>query len=153
MEAFQRYFGLQFVNIRKNYFYVSVRFKDKFFKLLAERYADRVIKVITSEDAGAITVEADALEAEERERAAAVDKARSGVDLEELLETVDQDVSCFKSGCLVSFVGLERVLGAPFRVTDDSTLSGDADLECLKARVHEQAQEVMCLYAVCYGGF
>ena len=73
--------GLHFDNIRKNYFYVPLRFKDNCFRLLAERDADRVIKVVTSEDAGAITVEADALKAEERERAAAADGAMAGVDL------------------------------------------------------------------------
>ena len=50
------------------------------------------------------------------------------MDLEELLETVDQGVSCSKPGCLVSFVGVERALGASFRVIDDLTLSGVTDL-------------------------
>ena len=117
------------------------------FEIIHVNHDDRVIKVVTSEDAGAIKVEAEALGAEERERCAAIDKVRPGVDLEELLETRDPGVSCPIPGCLVSFVGVERVLDAPFRVIDDSTLSGDADLEWLKGRVNEQAQEVMRLYA------
>ena len=38
-------------------------------------------------------------------------------------------------------------MGAPFWVIGDVTRSGDADLEWLSARVGEQTQEVMCLYA------
>ena len=40
---------------------------------LAEREADRVIKVVSDEAAGAIKAEAEALAAEERERVAAAD--------------------------------------------------------------------------------
>ena len=67
--------GLHFDNTRKNYFYVPVRFQEKIFKLLAEREVDRVIIVVTDGAAGAITVEAEPLEAEERKRAAAADEA------------------------------------------------------------------------------
>ena len=70
-----------------------------------------------------------------------------GLDLEQRLELVGQGVSFSKPGCLVSFVGVERVLGAPFRVIDEVTRSGDADRKWLRARVGEQTQEVMCLYA------
>ena len=41
------------------------------FEFLAERGADRVIKVFSDEAAGAIKAEAEALAAEERERVAA----------------------------------------------------------------------------------
>ena len=70
----------------------------------------------------------------------------SGADLEQRLKTVDQGVSFSKPRCLVSFVGVERVMSAPFRVIDDFTCSGYTDLVWLKARVDEQTQEVMCLY-------
>ena len=51
------------------------------------------------------------------------------------MEALGQGVSFSKPGCLVSFVGVVRVLGAPFRVIDDDTFSGKADFEWLKARV------------------
>ena len=92
-------------------------------------------------------MEAGALDAEERGRAAAADEAMAGADLGQRLETLGRDVSFSPPGCLVSFVGVERVLGAPFRVIDDFTRSGEADLEWLRARVDELSQEVMCLYA------
>ena len=63
------------------------------------------------------------------------------------MEALGQGVSFSKPGCLVSFVGVERVLGAPFRVIDDDALSGKADLEWLKARGGERSQEIMRLYA------
>jgi len=71
----------------------------------------------------------------------------AGADLGQRLETVGRGVSFSQPGCLVSFVGVERVLGAPFRVIDDFTRSGEADLDWLSARVGELSQEVMCLYA------
>ena len=146
--------GLHFDNILKNYFYLPVRFKDKFFKFLAETGADRVIKVVTNEDAGAITVEAEALEAEERERATATDGAMAGADLEQRSETVGQVASFSEPGCLVSFVGVERVLGAPFRVIDDVTRSGDADFERLRAQVSEQSQKAIPIRAAkCFPGY
>ena len=118
-----------------------------FFKFLAEREVDRVIKVVTDEAAGAIKVEAEALAAEERERAAAADGAMAGADLMQHMEIAGRGVSFSQPGCLVSFVGVERVLGAPFRVIDDFTRLGEADLEWVRARVGELSQEVMCLYA------
>ena len=57
------------------------------------------------------------------------------VDRGERMEALGQGVSFSKPGCLVSFVGVVRVLGAPFRVIDDDTFSGKADFEWLKARV------------------
>ena len=139
--------GLHFDDIFKNYLYVPLRLKTCFLKVLAEREADRVIKVVTDETAGADKVEAEALAAEERERAAAADGAMAGADLGQRLETVGRGVSFSQPGCLVSSVGVDRALGAPFRVIDDFTRSGEADLEWLSARVGELSQEVMCLYA------
>ena len=46
--------GLQFDDFLKNHFYVPLRFKDKLCEFLAEREADRVIKVVSDEAAGAI---------------------------------------------------------------------------------------------------
>ena len=59
------------------------------------------------------------------------------VELGQHLETGGRGVSFSKPGCLVSFVGVKRVLGAPFRVIDEVTRSGEADLEWLSARVGE----------------
>ena len=53
---------------------------------------------------------AEALAAEERERAAAADGAMAGADMGQRLETVGRGVSFSQPGCLVSFVGVERVL-------------------------------------------
>ena len=88
---------------------------------------------------------AEALVAEERVRVAAADGLITGVDRGQRMEVFGQGVSFSKPGCLVSFVGVERVLGAPFRVIGDGALSGKADLEWLKARIGERSQEFMRL--------
>ena len=104
---------------------MPLRFKVKFFfKFLAEREADRVTIVVSDEAAGAIKAEAEALAAEERERVAAAGGAMAWAELGQHLETGGQGVSFSKPGCLVSSVGVERVLGAPFRMIDEVTRSG-----------------------------
>ena len=53
---------------------------------------------------------------------------------------------CFsKPPCLVSFVGVERLLGPPFRVIDKRSKS--TDVKWLQARVKEQADKVIRQYA------
>ena len=102
---------------------------------------------VTDEASGAIEVEAGALAAEERERAAAADGAITGAGLGQRLETAGPGVHFLQPGCLVSFAGVIRVLGAPFRVIEDFTRSGEAESEWLSARVGELSQGVMRLYA------
>ena len=46
--------GHHLENIHKNFFFVPLRFKGTFLIFLAKREADRVIKVVTDETAGAI---------------------------------------------------------------------------------------------------
>ena len=53
----------------------------KVFEFLAEREADRVIKVVSDETAGAIKAKAEELAAEERERVAAADEKMACVEL------------------------------------------------------------------------
>ena len=55
--------------------------------------------------------------------------------------------TCLFGPSLVSFVGFKRVLGAPFRVTDEVFRSGEADSEWLSAGVGELSQKAMCLCA------
>ena len=105
---------LHFNGFLKNYFYVPLRLKTSFFEFLAEREADRVIKVVSDEAAGAVKAGAEALVAEERERVAAAGGEVAWAELGQHLGTGGRDVSFSKPGCLVSFVGVERVLGAPF---------------------------------------
>ena len=99
------------------------------------------------EPTGAIKVATGALAAEERVRTAAADGLITGFDRGKRMEAPGQGVSFSEPGCLVTFVGVERVLGAPFRVIDGDAISGKADLEWLRARVGELSQEIMRLYA------
>ena len=120
---------------------MPLRFKDKYFGFLAERESDRVVKVVSDEAAGAIQAEAEALAAEERERFAAADGEMAWAELGQHVAIGGRGVSFSNPGCLVSFVGVERVLGAPFRVTDEVARSGETDLEWLSARVGEISQK------------
>jgi len=81
---------------------VPLRFKDTFLKFLAQREADRVIKVVTDETDGAIKVTAEALAAEERVRVAAADGLMTGVDRGQRMEALGQGVSFSKPGCLLN---------------------------------------------------
>ena len=66
---------------------MPLSFKDEFPEFLAEREADRVIKVVSDKVAGAIKSEAEALAAEEREQVAAADGAMAWAELGQHVET------------------------------------------------------------------
>jgi hypothetical protein len=116
--------GLDFNNIIKNYFYVPLRFKKEF-EEVAAKVVDRRIMVVEDEAKGAL--------------------GRAAAELKNV-EVADRAAGRFsKPPCLVSFVGVERLLGAPFRVIDKRSKS--TDVKWLQARVKEQADKVIRQYA------
>ena len=48
-------------------------------------------------------------------------------------------------GCLVSFVGVQRLLGSPFRIIDSAT--AEADTRWLQERVEELTQPALRIFA------
>ena len=80
----------------------------------AEREADRVIKSISDEAAGAIKAEAEAPAAEDWGRVVVADGATAWVKHGLHVGTGCQGDSVSKPGCLVSFVGAGQVMAALF---------------------------------------
>ena len=139
-------YGINFDDIVKNLFYVPKRFQPQLLELL-DTVQDRRVHICEDESLGALTRAATDL--------------KSTVEADEMDSydfTFDGDVSVetgftikvnstvqFKPPCLVSLVGVERVLGAPFRVIDLDTEA--ADLQWLKAQVNELSQKALTVFA------
>jgi hypothetical protein len=114
-------YGLSFDNMLKNSFYVPQRFRDCLNNLISKT-SDRRVHIIDDESAGAF----------KRSQLKLQDADRTGVHFA-------------KPSVLVSIVGVERLLGSPFRVVDSNTSS--TDMAWIKARVTELAQPALQIFA------
>ena len=139
-------YGIHFDDIVKNLFYVPKRFQPQLLQLITTVH-DRRVQICDDESLGALTRAAiDLKSAAEQDEIDACDFSFVEDDSVECGFTIKVKSSIQnKPPCLVSLVGVERVLGAPFRVID--TYSEAADVQWLKVQVNELSRKAVAIFA------
>ena len=120
-------YGLSFDSIEKNFYYVPAKFKkdfDTFIQSCPEDELPNIVPIV-DETEGAFK--------------------RAHAELLTLERTSDPLDIARPPGCLVSFVGVQRLLGSPFRIIGSAT--AEADTRWLQERVEELTQPALRIFA------